>query len=124
MKNSSLRYRLEPTQSKLSVLFAKQGRAQQFATQAARDEYLRDEIESLQEHEKNQTERVEILQKEVAGAKEQLAELSSKSDQQAQSENDRRENLKEMNEEVAQLQKNIASMHEQKKYVFFTLVYQ
>lgn len=118
MKNSSLCYRLEPTQSKLSVLFAKQGRAQQFATQAARDEYLRDEIESLQEHEKNQTERVEILQKEVAGAKEQLAELSSKSDQQAQSENDRRENLKKMNEEVAQLQKNIASMHEQKKYVF------
>lgn len=124
MKNSSLRYRLEPTQSKLSVLFAKQGRAQQFATQATRDEYLRDEIESLQEHEKNQTERVEILQKEVAGAKEQLAELSSKSDQQAQSENDRRENLKKMNEEVARLQKNIASMHEQKKYVFFTLVYQ
>ncbi|KIR29832.1 chromosome associated protein [Cryptococcus deuterogattii 99/473] len=114
-EEKTAREALEPTQSKLSVLFAKQGRAQQFATQAARDEYLRDEIESLQEHEKNQTERVEILQKEVAGAKEHLAELSSKSDQQAQSENDRRENLKKMNEEVAQLQKSIASMHEQKK---------
>lgn len=104
-------------------MFAKQGRAQQFATQAARDEYLRDEIKALEEHEKNQGLRVEILQKEVAGAKEQLAQLSAKSEQQAQGENDRRENLKKMNEEIAQLQTNIAGMHEQKKYVIFlTLV--
>ncbi|AFR94978.2 chromosome associated protein [Cryptococcus neoformans C23] len=114
-EEKAAREALEPTQSKLSVLFAKQGRAQQFATQAARDEYLRDEIKALEEHEKNQGRRVEILQNEVAGAKEQLAQLSAKSEQQAQGENDRRENLKKMNEEIAQLQTNIAGMHEQKK---------
>lgn len=64
---------------------------------------------------------MEILQNEVAGAKEQLAQLSAKYEQQAQGENDRRENLKKMNEEIAQLQTNIAGMHEQKKYVIFLL---
>ncbi|WVQ96685.1 hypothetical protein IAU59_003791 [Kwoniella sp. CBS 9459] len=110
-----VREALEATQSKLAVLFAKQGRAQQFTTQAARDKYLRDEIKSLQAYEKDQQKRVDSLQKDVENAKDQLTEVVARSEEQARSEGERRDNLRKMAEEITTLRTNLDGMQEQRK---------
>jgi len=109
--------RLESTQSKLSVLYAKQGRAQQFTTQAARDKYLRDEIASLQAYETTQQERVNDLASELGNAKQYLNEVLSRNEEQSQKSEERRDRLRNMSEEVTTLKEKVDGMQEQRKYV-------
>lgn len=106
---------LEETTSKLKVLHAKQGRSRQFATQAARDKFLADEIKSLKGYEKTQLKLVESLTSDVEGAKTQLEQLLASSRQQAKEDADRRENLKNMGEEMMKLKAEVDGMQEQKK---------
>ncbi|KAK8858571.1 hypothetical protein IAR55_002800 [Kwoniella newhampshirensis] len=115
VEERSAREALESTQSKLTVLFAKQGRSQQFANQAARDRYLNDEINALKAYEKDQQKRVDALRKDVESAKNQLAEVVERSEEQSRGENERRENLRRMGEEVTQLRANLDGMQEQRK---------
>ncbi|WVQ73216.1 hypothetical protein IAR50_002782 [Cryptococcus sp. DSM 104548] len=114
-EEKAARETLEPTQSKLSVLFAKQGRAQQFSTQAARDKYLKEEIKSLKAHEKDQSERVETLGKEVFNGKQHLSEIASRSEEQVKGEDERREELRRMGEKMTGLKGNLDGMQEQRK---------
>jgi structural maintenance of chromosome 3 (chondroitin sulfate proteoglycan 6) len=109
--------RLETTQSKLSVLYAKQGRAQQFTTQAARDEYLRNEITSLRAYETTQQQRVDDLTTEVENAKQYLDEVLAKNEEQSQKSEARRDRLKSMSEEVTALKEKVDGMQEQRKCV-------
>ncbi|WVR06340.1 hypothetical protein IAU60_003371 [Kwoniella sp. DSM 27419] len=106
---------LETTQAQLAVLFAKQGRAQQFPNQAARDRYLNGEIKSLKNFEKDQQKRVNALETDAESAKNQLNEVLSKSAEQAREEDARRANLKRMSEEVTSLKANLDGMQEQRK---------
>nr|XP_019012757.1 chromosome associated protein [Kwoniella pini CBS 10737]OCF51538.1 chromosome associated protein [Kwoniella pini CBS 10737] len=106
---------LESTQSKLAVLFAKQGRAQQFPTKAARDQYLRGEINSLTEYETDQQRRVDSLREVVENAKEQLSEAVARSAQRGREEDERRGNLRRMAEEVSALKGNLDGMQERRK---------
>ncbi|KAK4689553.1 structural maintenance of chromosome 3 (chondroitin sulfate proteoglycan 6), partial [Tremellales sp. Uapishka_1] len=106
---------LDSTQSKLQVLYAKQGRAQQFTTQAARDSYLNEEIKSLKAYEKAQQKRVDDLNKDVEGAKGQLAEVMAKSQELRRDEEERRDNLRKMGEEVSELKVQVDGMQEQRK---------
>lgn len=107
--------RLDDTTSKLKVLHAKQGRSRQFSTQAARDKFLNDEIKSLKGYEKTQQKLVENLTSDVEGAKIQLEELMATSRQQAKEDAERRENLKNMGEEMAKLKGEVDAMQEQRK---------
>nr|XP_018262378.1 chromosome associated protein [Kwoniella dejecticola CBS 10117]OBR84536.1 chromosome associated protein [Kwoniella dejecticola CBS 10117] len=106
---------LEITQSKLAVLFAKQGRAQQFTTKAARDAYLRGEIKSLKDYERNQQDRIDSLRENVESAKEQLTDAVARSAQRSREEDDRRGNLKRMAQEVSTLKGNLDEMQERRK---------
>ncbi|WVQ82965.1 hypothetical protein IAT38_005101 [Cryptococcus sp. DSM 104549] len=106
---------LDSTQSKLSVLFAKQGRAQQFTTQAARDKYLSGEIKSLKAYEKDQQKRVDTLRNDVQSAKEQMEEVSSRAEEQAKGEEERREGLRKMGEDIMELRAGLEGMYEQRK---------
>jgi structural maintenance of chromosome 3 (chondroitin sulfate proteoglycan 6) len=106
---------LDITQSKLQVLYAKQGRAQQFTTQAARDRYLNDEIKSLKAYEKAQQTRVDDLKKDVEGAKAHLADAMARSEEGRKGDDERRERLKTMGEEIARLRSQIEGLQEQRK---------
>lgn len=108
-------YRLDDTTSKLKVLHAKQGRSRQFSTQAARDKFLNDEIKLLKGYEKTQQKLVENLTSDVEGAKTQLEELMASSQRQAREDADRRENLKNMGEEMSKLKGEVDAMQEQRK---------
>lgn len=108
---------LETTQSKLSVLYAKQGRAQQFTTQAARDKYLRDEIASLKAYETTQQKRVNDLTTEVENAKQNLDEVLGKNEEQSQKSEERRDRIRNMSEEVTALKEKADGMQEQRKCV-------
>lgn len=112
---SILTVRLESTQSRLSVLYAKQGRAQQFTTQAARDKYLNDEIKSLQAYEKTQQKRIDDLSKDVDGATEHLAEVMIRSEEQSQNQDEQRSRLRKMGEEVTELRTKVDGMQEERK---------
>jgi len=115
IRSIKLTIRLDDTTSKLKVLHAKQGRSRQFSTQAARDKFLNDEIKSLKGYEKTQQKLVETLTSDVEGAKTQLEELMATSRQQAQEDAERRENLKNMGEEMAKLKGEVDAMQEQRK---------
>ena len=108
-------YRLDVTQAKLAVLYAKQGRAQQFTSQAARDKYLDDEIEALRAYEQTQQSRVEELSRDVDGAKEHMAEVLARSESSTQQDEDRRKQLKEMSQEVTELRAKVDAMQEKRK---------
>lgn len=108
---------LESTQTKLATLYAKQGRAQQFTTQAARDRYLNDEIKALRTYEQTQQKRVDDLTKEVDGAKEHMAEVLARSESATQQEDERRTKFKEMSQEVLDLRSKVDNLQEKRKYV-------
>lgn len=116
----SLKARLDATQSKLSVLYAKQGRSQQFTTQAARDQFLAGEIKSLKAYEKQQQKHIDALRKDVANARTQLEEASERTREHARNEDERRENIRRMAEESAELRKNIDGMQEHRKQVLLS----
>lgn len=97
------------------MLYAKQGRSQQFATQAARDKFLKDEIRSLETFEKTQQKRVEDLRNDVEMAKEQLQDVVQRSEAQEKGEVEKRDNLRRMGEEVVDLKKKVDQMQEQRK---------
>lgn len=107
--------RLETTQSKLQVLFAKQGRSRQFASQADRDQFLNKEITSLQAFEKQQQKTIGDLQRDVANAKTSLEETSKRAQDQMQGEEEKREHLKQMSEEAAKLKVDLDGMQEKRK---------
>ena len=106
---------LDTTQSQLQVLYAKQGRAQQFTTQAARDNYLFGEIKALKAYEKDQQKRAETLGKDVESAKSHLNEVGKRSSELARNDEERRENLGKMGEEVSSLKSKLDGMQEQRK---------
>ena len=108
--------RLDTTQSKLQVLYSKQGRAQQFTTQAARDRYLNAEIRSLRLHERTQQKCVEDLGVDVEGAKVQLSELVDRAEQQSRTEEERRESLRKMGQEISDLKAAVDGQQEQRKW--------
>lgn len=109
--------RLDNTSARLAVLFAKQGRSRQFASQAARDRYLDDEIKSLKTYERGQQTRVTDLQTSVEGAQSQLSAVSARATRNTETEAERREQLKEMSEQAATLRKKVDEMQEQRKSV-------
>ncbi|WRT67771.1 uncharacterized protein IL334_004744 [Kwoniella shivajii] len=106
---------LEITQSKLAVLFAKQGRAQQFTTKAARDKYLNGEIKALKDYEKDQQKRVNSLQTDLNSARDQLAQVVTQTKERGQEETERREKLRTMAESVTALKGNLDGMQERRK---------
>jgi structural maintenance of chromosome 3 (chondroitin sulfate proteoglycan 6) len=106
---------LDTTSSKLRLLYAKQGRSRQFASQAERDANLGTEIKNLQGYEKQQQKRIANLQQDVEGAKANLAEVAAKSEEQARGEDEQRDVLKQMSEEVSKLKTDQDNMQEKRK---------
>lgn len=106
---------LEATHSKLQVLFAKQGRARQFASQADRDQYLNKQIQGLQAFEQQQRKTINDLQRDVANARTSLEETAKRAKDQLQGEEERREQLKQMSEEAAKLKVDLDGMQEKRK---------
>lgn len=99
------------------MLYAKQGRARQFRSQAERDAYLSNEIKSLDSFEKQQQKTIADRKKDVEGAKAQLEEVAARSAEQQQDEEGQRETLKKMSEDQTKLKIDLDSMKEKRKCV-------
>lgn len=99
------------------MLYSKQGRAQQFTTQAARDRFLNAEIKSLRAHGRIQQTRVVDLRSDVEGARNQLTEVVERAQVHSRTEVERRENLRRMGQEVSDLKATVDRMQEQRKSV-------
>ena len=108
---------LDATTSKLNVLYAKQGRSRQFPTQAARDAFLKDEIKSLEKHEKAQQKQIDSLTTDLDVARTQSSDADKQCQDLMANEDDRRENVRKMAEESSRLKRDIDEMQEHKKYV-------
>jgi structural maintenance of chromosome 3 (chondroitin sulfate proteoglycan 6) len=106
---------LESTQSKLRVLYDKQGRARHFDSKAARDAYLMEEIKSIDANEKEQKTSVTSLDKDVGEAKARLDELTAKSAKEQEDENDSRARLEQMSNDLSTLRTDFDEMTKQKK---------
>ncbi|KAG7561878.1 hypothetical protein FFLO_02695 [Filobasidium floriforme] len=73
-----LRQEIDTAQGRLEALYGKQGRSNQFATQAERDAHLREEIETAQTSLADQQGRVEQIRGEVATAQDDLEDSQSR----------------------------------------------
>jgi structural maintenance of chromosome 3 (chondroitin sulfate proteoglycan 6) len=71
-------HRIDTAQGRLEALYGKQGRSNQFATQAERDAHLREEIETAQTSLADQQGRVEQIRGEVATAQDDLEDSQSR----------------------------------------------
>lgn len=96
-------------------MYSKQGRTQQFETKAERDTYLTGEIKSLKAYEKTQQKRIDDLQKDIDGAKGRFDEAAQRARQHNQGEQERRDKLRQMGEDVTKLKSEVDAMQEQKK---------
>ncbi|BEJ13833.1 hypothetical protein CspHIS471_0310070 [Cutaneotrichosporon sp. HIS471] len=106
---------LDTSQSRLQVLYAKQGRTRQFRSKADRDAYLTNEVRSLESYAKQQQKTIADREKDVQGAKTHLEEVSARSAEQQDGEEGQRETLKRMSEEQAKLKTDLDSMKEKRK---------
>lgn len=108
---------LDDTQSKLKALYAKQGRAAQFPTQTARDNFLEAEITSLKAFEEQHTRQLEDIQHDVEEAEKRAAEAEAHVGELETADGERREKLLAMADEIAEVKASIDGMQEQRKYV-------
>lgn len=114
-QSASADIRLDTTQARLQVLYAKQGRARQFKSKAERDTYLNNEIKSLASWEKQQGKVIADLKRDAESAKAQLEEVTAKASEQQSGEEEQRERLKQMSEETSKLKTDLDSMQEKRK---------
>jgi structural maintenance of chromosome 3 (chondroitin sulfate proteoglycan 6) len=107
--------RLDETQSKLKALYAKQGRAAQFKTQADRDTFLKAEIESLKTFEAQHARQLEDVQRDVDEAEKRAIDAGNHVGELEAADVERRDRLASLAEEIAQVRANVERMQEERK---------
>lgn len=107
--------RLDETQSKLKALYAKQGRAAQFKTQADRDAFLKGEIKSLKTFETQHARQLEDVKRDVAEADTRAGEAQDHVGELEAADLERRTKLSTLAEEIAQVRADAERMQEERK---------
>ncbi|KAK7035420.1 Structural maintenance of chromosomes protein 3 [Paramarasmius palmivorus] len=106
---------LDECTSRLSALFAKQGRITKFTSKSARDAFLKSEISSLQTHKANQTHALQTSQTELANAKQSLQEVEAQiADTQAKIE-DGKTRIAQLADQMNGLRNTHAELVEERK---------
>ncbi len=108
---------LESAQARLALLYAKQGRAQQFSTQAERDAFLNKEIKSTKTAQAAQAQRIKDLAAQVRAAQKDLEESTQRRVSHEAELAEMRESVQAILGELDALKKEEEQKVEQRKWV-------
>lgn len=107
--------KLDEASTKLSTLFAKQGRVSKFRTKAERDNYLRNEIASMSNYQAGQAAALESTQVNTEAARRSVVELQQQIEKLHEKIEEGRKKGKGLSEEISTLkEKQMENMEKRK----------
>jgi structural maintenance of chromosome 3 (chondroitin sulfate proteoglycan 6) len=114
-KEMTERGMLDEANSRLSALFAKQGRVNRFRTKAERDTFLRHEIASIETFQETQSSALRTSQSELEASRRTLLEVEEKITSVQDKIEDGRMRVREMTEQTSKLKDEQGEFSEKKK---------
>lgn len=106
---------MEETRAQLNALFAKQGRVKRFRTKADRDNYLHQEIASLESYQKSRTSVLESTRSDLRSTREALSEVTRRRDGIQGSVEDGKKRVRDLAEQLSQLKDEQSDLSERRK---------
>ncbi|KAG9089993.1 Structural maintenance of chromosomes protein 3, partial [Ceratobasidium sp. UAMH 11750] len=106
---------MDEAQARLGALHAKQGRISRFSSRAARDAYLRSEIQGLKTAERSLAESLETIDTEVASVQERIENVRQRVVESRDQVQERGNLLTRLGEEIVEKTSNKAKLVEQRK---------
>ncbi|TFY63618.1 hypothetical protein EVG20_g6252 [Dentipellis fragilis] len=106
---------LDAAHGRLSALYAKQGRLNRFRSRAERDAFLRQEIASIEAHQRAQNAALTRTREELTAARRSLQEVEQKLQDTHDRAEDGRTKTKELGEQLAELAEQRAQLAERRK---------
>lgn len=107
--------RLDVANARSETLYAKQGRLGQFTTAAERDAFLKGEIKSIKEFQKQQSQALKELRTASKDAGERLSELETQEAALRESLQNRHQQLKELEDKITAHKDEKARLTERRK---------
>jgi structural maintenance of chromosome 3 (chondroitin sulfate proteoglycan 6) len=106
---------MDDAQARLGALHAKQGRISRFSSRAARDNYLKSEIQGLKAAERSLTESLETVDTEIASVQEKIEDLRRRVVDSRDQVQERGNLLTTLGEEIVEKNAKKARLVEQRK---------
>ena len=107
--------KMEDTKAQLSALFAKQGRVKRFRTKAERDNYLHQEIASLESYQKNRVSVLESTKGDLTSTREALSEVTRRIDGLQDSVEDGKKRVRDLGDQLSELKDKQSDFAERRK---------
>lgn len=106
---------MEEARTQLNALFAKQGRVKRFRTKAERDNYLREEITSLEAYQNTRSGVLESTRRDLASTQASLDEIVQRVDGIQGSLEDGKQRVRTLGEQLAELKDQQSDLSERRK---------
>ncbi|KIJ60275.1 hypothetical protein HYDPIDRAFT_43407 [Hydnomerulius pinastri MD-312] len=107
--------KMEEARTQLNALFAKQGRVKRFRTKAERDNYLRQEIASLESYHNTRSLVLESTRQDLASTQESLVDVNRRVDGIQGSIEDGRQRLRNLGDQLIELKDQQSDLSERRK---------
>lgn len=114
-KESTEKRRMEEARTRLNALFAKQGRVKRFRTKAERDNYLRQEIASLEAYQNTRSAVLESTRQDLASTKASLDGVIQRVDGIQGSLEDGKQRVRTLGEQLAERKDQQSDLSERRK---------
>ena len=107
--------RMEEARTQLNALFAKQGRVKRFRTKAERDNYLRQEVASLEAYKNTRSAVLESTRQDLTSTKASLDDIVQRVDGIQRSLEDGKQRVRTLGEQLAELKDQQSDLSERRK---------
>lgn len=114
-QEAAVKKEIEQAEAKQQSLFAKQGRAAQFRTQAERDRYLRTQIASSKTSLEGREKALDDVETEIESTEQLLSDRQKREVDLRQTLQQRREDAKKYSDELNELNGKLARLNEERK---------
>ena len=107
--------KMEDAKARLNALFAKQGRVKRFRTKAERDNYLHQEIASLEAYQKNRTSVLESTKGDLTSTRDALSEVTRRISGLQDSVEDGKKRVRDLGDQLSGLKDQQSDLAERRK---------
>lgn len=107
--------KMEQAKAQLNALFAKQGRVKRFRTKAERDNYLHQEIASLESYQKNRVSVFESTKNDLSSTRDGLSEVTRRIENIQGTVEDGKKRVRDLGEQLSELRDKQSDLSERRK---------
>ncbi|KAL4070010.1 RecF/RecN/SMC [Scleroderma yunnanense] len=107
--------KMEDAKAQLNALFAKQGRVKRFRTKTERDNYLRQEIASLESYQRNRSSVLESTREDLTSKRENLSEVMRRIDGLQGGVEDGKKRVRDLGDQLSELKDKQSDLAEHRK---------